>query len=96
MIKSLGFTLKVVAPVVLPDGTTKHVRGARKKPDSIPWDMRCKKHHDGARRKGFTSITDRWDREVAYHANVDEQSMDYWNKHATRETAVSMDLVVAR
>ena len=58
--------------------------------------MRCKKHHDGARRKGFSSITDRWDKEASYHANVNEQSMEYWNKPATRETAVSMDMVVAR
>ena len=96
LIRSLGFALKVVQPVVLPDGNIRHMRGARKKPDSLPWEARCKKHAHGARRKGFSSITDRWDREPSYHANGDEQSMEYWNKPATRETAVSMDMVVAR
>ena len=36
LIKSLGFALKVVQPVVLPSGNIRHMRGARKKPDSIP------------------------------------------------------------
>ena len=96
LIKSLGFVLKVVQPFVLPSGNIRHMRGARKKPDSILWDMRCKKHHDGARRKGFSSITDRWDREASCHANLNAQIMEYRNRPATRETAVSMDMVVAR
>ena len=96
LIRNLGFALKTIQPIVLPDGNIRHMRGARKKADNLTWEERCKKPAEGARRKGFSSIVDRWDRQPSYHANVNEQSMDYWNKPATRETAVSMDMANAR
>ena len=96
LIRDLGFALKSIQPIVLPDGNIRHMRGARKKADNLTWEERCKKHVEGARRKGFSSIVDRWDRQPSYHADVNEQSMDYWNKPATRETAVSVDKANAR
>ena len=85
LIKSLGFALKTIQPIILPDGNIRHMRGSRKKANKITWEERCKKHADSARRKHFSSIVDRWDNEPSYHANVHEQSMDYFDQPATRE-----------
>ena len=70
LIRNLGFALKTIQPIVLPDGNIRHMRGARKKADNLTWGKRCKKHAEGARRKGFSSIVDPWDRQPSYHANV--------------------------
>ena len=44
----------------------------------------------------YTSVTDRWDRDLQYRENVDECSLEYFNKHGGREVAVAMDLVARR
>ena len=103
-IRELGFVLKTVEPRLRADGTTQHIRGPRRKPDHITWPARCKKHWDGALRRmdpndpgrHYTSITDRWDRDLPYRENIDECCVQHCNKHGGREVAVAMDQVARR